>query len=211
MKVHFEDQKAVEILSESLRKLLPPDKEIYFACVGTDRSTGDSFGPLVGTYLKKAGVPNVIGTIHDPLHAQNLQDRLKEVPSDAFIVAIDSALGNPSSIGYISIAEKPLKPGIGVGKNLPPVGNVKITAIVNIGGFMEYFILQNTRLSLVMDMAEVAANAIKKYVSCCLNTAPITKQSWLLNKTIAAIYYWLGKEDVQNEPLSKDGGIAKSV
>ncbi|MNJ05080.1 hypothetical protein D3C73_1661750 [compost metagenome] len=38
-----------------------------------------------------------------------------------------------------------------------------ITGIVNVGGFMEYFVLQNTRLSLVMDLAELIAKAI--YIS----------------------------------------------
>jgi hypothetical protein len=32
--------------------------------------------------------------------------------------------------------------------------------IVNVGGFMEYMILQNTRLSLVMKMAEIISAGI---------------------------------------------------
>ncbi|MNN53765.1 hypothetical protein D3C81_1685430 [compost metagenome] len=35
-----------------------------------------------------------------------------------------------------------------------------ITGIVNVGGFMEYLVLQNTRLSLVMNMADVIARGI---------------------------------------------------
>lgn len=35
-----------------------------------------------------------------------------------------------------------------------------MTGIVNVGGFMEYFVLQNTRLSLVMNMANVIGDAL---------------------------------------------------
>ena len=53
-----------------------------------------------------------------------------------------------------------IKPGAGVKKNLPPVGDMHITGIVNLGGFMEYIVLQNTRLSLVMNMAETISSAV---------------------------------------------------
>jgi putative sporulation protein YyaC len=49
-----------------------------------------------------------------------------------------------------------------VNKSLPEVGNIHITGIVNVSGFMEYFVLQNTRLSLVMNMAEIISTSIKK-------------------------------------------------
>ena len=42
-------------------------------------------------------------------------------------------------------------------KKLPAVGDLHIHGIVNLNGFMEFFVLQNTRLSLVMKMADVIA------------------------------------------------------
>ncbi|MFY9218842.1 MAG: DUF1256 domain-containing protein, partial [Tepidanaerobacteraceae bacterium] len=48
-----------------------------------------------------------------------------------------------------------LKPGAGVNKKLPPVGNFHITGVVNVGGFMEYLVLQNTRLFTVMKMVDI--------------------------------------------------------
>ncbi|MDQ0659408.1 putative sporulation protein YyaC [Paenibacillus sp. W2I17] len=54
----------------------------------------------------------------------------------------------------------PLKPGAGVNKELPPVGDIHLTGIVNVGGFMEYFVLQNTRLSLVMRMSEIISSSL---------------------------------------------------
>jgi len=47
-----------------------------------------------------------------------------------------------------------------VNKDLPPVGDIHMTGIVNVGGFMEYFVLQNTRLNLVVKMADIIAGCI---------------------------------------------------
>jgi putative sporulation protein YyaC len=68
------------------------------------------------------------------------------------------------SVGWIQLGLGPLKPGAGVNKNLPEVGQVHVTGIVNVAGFMEYFVLQNTRLGVVMKMAEVIADAVQMAV-----------------------------------------------
>ena len=56
----------------------------------------------------------------------------------------------------------PSKPGAAMNKKLPAVGDLHIHGIVNLNGFMEFFVLQNTRLSLVMKMADVIAQSIKE-------------------------------------------------
>ena len=45
--------------------------EILFLCIGTDRSTGDSLGPLVGHSLSRFTLPHarVYGTLDRPVHA----------------------------------------------------------------------------------------------------------------------------------------------
>jgi putative sporulation protein YyaC len=141
-----------------LRKWTPLDKEILFVCVGTDRSTGDSLGPLVGTMLQKKGIP-AIGTLDNPVHAMNLVETIESLPKDKFIIAIDAALGQLSSVGKIKVEQGALSPGAGVNKELPEIGDMSITGIVNVGGFMEYFVLQGTRLSLVMKLAEEITKA----------------------------------------------------
>ncbi|MGB4514418.1 MAG: DUF1256 domain-containing protein, partial [Bacillota bacterium] len=37
-----------------------------------------------------------------------------------------------------------------------------VTGIVNVGGYMEYLVLQNTRLSVVAKMAEVISKALSQ-------------------------------------------------
>ncbi len=51
---------------------------------------------------------------------------------------------------------------MGVNKDLPSIGDISITGVVNVGGLMEYMVLQNTRLNLVMNMAEIIAKSIDR-------------------------------------------------
>ncbi|ULO07572.1 spore protease YyaC [Paenibacillus sp. 19GGS1-52] len=142
-----------------------PDTQIIVVCIGTDRSTGDSLGPLVGTSLARFHSPlfHIYGTLEEPVHAINLEETLSlinERYSNPFIIGIDACLGHSTSVGCIQVVEGPLKPGAGVNKQLPPVGDIHLTGIVNVGGFMEYFVLQNTRLSLVMRLSDIIASSL---------------------------------------------------
>jgi putative sporulation protein YyaC len=149
----------VNRLSAMLEELAD-NRPIVVVCVGTDRSTGDSLGPLIGTNLSKYRSPHFVlfGTLEDPVHAMNLDDTLLEINRrfhKPFVIGIDACLGQVSSVGCIQVGNGPVRPGAGVNKELPPVGDIHITGIVNVGGFMEYFVLQNTRLHLVMKMADI--------------------------------------------------------
>jgi putative sporulation protein YyaC len=79
------------------------------------------------------------------VHAKNLRDTIQtiyETHEDAFIIAIDASLGRSDHIGFITIGEGPLKPGAGVDKNLPEVGDVFITGIVNFSGMLDNMLLR---------------------------------------------------------------------
>lgn len=145
-------------------------KSIVFLCIGTDRSTGDSLGPLIGykIYGKTGGKIYVYGTLEKPVHAKNLERTLKEIKVNCpvpYIIAVDACLGAMEHVGCISIGEGPIKPGAGVSKNLDPVGDMHITGVVNFGGFMDFFILQNTRLGVVMKMADVVSSCIMHVIN----------------------------------------------
>ena len=73
-------------------------RRIVFLCIGTDRSTGDSLGPLIGSKLvaEVTGDVTVIGTLEHPVHAVNLDRTIEEMEEhypDAIIVAVDAAVG----------------------------------------------------------------------------------------------------------------------
>lgn len=144
---------------------LTTDRNIVIVCVGTDRSTGDCLGPLAGSSLSKFKSPlfHLYGTLDDPVHAINLSETLDSIYKhidNPFVIGIDACLGQTSSVGNIQVGQGPVRPGAGVHKELPPVGDIHITGIVNVGGFMEYFVLQNTRLSLVMKLSDIIANSL---------------------------------------------------
>lgn len=172
-RIHIEHPAAESIFESNLGFFL---SHLYIApspliilCIGTDRSTGDSLGPLVGTQLQSMSIQNatVFGTLEEPVHAVNLQNTIDQIHSEyiqPFILAIDACLGRTESVGSIRVKEGPLQPGTGVNKDLPNVGNIQIVGIVNVGGFMEYMVLQNTRLSLVMRMAHIISRGIKNEV-----------------------------------------------
>ncbi|HIE12436.1 MAG TPA: spore protease YyaC [Desulfotomaculum sp.] len=168
-RVYYDEPAAAMLIAGSMRERmhlydLSTDRPRVILCIGTDRSTGDSLGPLVGS--KVAALNNrhyhVYGTLAEPVHAANLKEKLREISlrhRNALIFAVDASLGYPENVGAINVGMGPLIPGAGVNKSLPPVGHIHITAVVNVGGFMEYVVLQNTRLSVVMRQAEVIADA----------------------------------------------------
>ena len=134
-------------------------------CIGSDRSTGDSLGPLVGSLLLGSGLPRsqVAGDLAEPVHASNLRRvwlGLRDSRPRRAVLAVDACLGRQESVGTMTAGLGPLRPGAGVNKDLPPVGDVYLTGTVNVSGFMEYFVLQNTRLSLVVAMARRMAETV---------------------------------------------------
>lgn len=170
LRLHVDDPLAQENFSLGFQHTLFQLSPVFqqpkvLVCIGTDRSTGDCLGPLIGSKLAEKNVAglHIFGDLENPVHASNLEDYLQKIASlwsNPCIIAIDACLGRLDSVGYINLAKGSLKPGAGVNKKLPPVGHFHITGIVNVGGFMEYFVLQNTRLSMVMKMAKLISSGI---------------------------------------------------
>lgn len=169
--VHDSDaaQQIASFLERLLRDLDPGrSRPLVLVAIGTDRLTGDSLGPLVGSRARELapGLP-IYGTLEGPVHAVNLAATIKEINQayrEPLVVAVDACLGQARNVGTVSIGRGSLHPGTGVHKDLPPVGEVFISGVVNVGGFLEFLVLQNTRLCLVMQLADCIARAL---VSAC--------------------------------------------
>lgn len=169
-RIHINEAAAISRLAKAITTRfneLGRDKgPIVLLCIGTDRSTGDALGPLVGTKVQPWANDHfhVYGTLEQPVHATNLSDTMEMIDQThpgATLLCVDACLGKAESVGYMSVKEGPLLPGTGVNKQLPSVGHFHVVGIVNVAGFMEYFVLQNTRLNLVMRMADTIAGAIR--------------------------------------------------
>jgi putative sporulation protein YyaC len=132
-------------------------KGIIIVCIGTDRSTGDCLGPLLGYKLKE--IENnrikVFGTLKHPVHALNLDYYLEEIKNEFrnwIIIAVDASVGTADHVGLVTISQGSLAPGAGVGKDISRVGDVSITGIVTSSSSPEN--LMGIRLSIIMDMVE---------------------------------------------------------
>ncbi len=80
--------------------------------------------------------------------------------SKPFCIAVDASLGTQGHIGYVTVGTGPLKPGLGVNKQLPDVGDLHITGIVNLSGTNDPMLLQTTRLNVVMELADIIVTGL---------------------------------------------------
>ena len=168
-------------ISDRLKKCIlhHPGKwrEIVFLCIGTDRTTGDCLGPYIGQQHKGHAMQgiSVYGTLSDPIHALNLEKACADIRKyhpQALVIAIDASLGQKKHLGYVTIANGALYPGAAVRKELPPVGDIHITGIVNTAGVLEHLTLQTTRLSTVIFLADKITQGILNAIpsSCPVQT-----------------------------------------
>lgn len=166
--VSISEEEAHLQLANNLKNIVKNYKhnytDIVIVCVGTDRSTGDSLGPLVGHFLEnKLTNIRLYGTIDEPVHALNIYDKLdiiNKLYKNPLVLAVDACLGKEDNVEKILLQEGALRPGAAVNKDLPSFGDYTIKGIVNVGGYMETIVLQSTRLSRVMKMAKVISSAI---------------------------------------------------
>lgn len=154
---------------QSLIDCAGQNKHPFFVCIGSDLVLGDSLGPLVGTLLRKKNIQTfVYGTLNYPITAKEVDyagKYLKQMHPGSISVAIDAAVGEPDDVGLIRVANKGLKPGLGVDKNLAMIGDVSIIAVVASKSLQNQNLFNLTRLNLVYKMAEQIADGIEKYIS----------------------------------------------
>jgi putative sporulation protein YyaC len=169
-----------------LREHVTPNHTLIFLCIGSDRATGDSLGPLIGYKLEQQTHRSYIvyGTLEAPVHAKNLATVVEQIHSryhNPYIIAIDASLGKQAHIGYYTLGVGALKPGAGVGKELAAVGDMFITGIVNLSGLLDRMLLQTTRLHTVMSLAD------RIYLGIRYALHLFSEQSSTANRRIASL------------------------
>lgn len=132
-------------------------------CIGTDKCIIDSLGPLTGTLLMKEKIKaDIYGTLEKPVHAININDYIKNLKRKNYdcIIAVDACLSNKKNQGIIEVREGPITPGKGIGKFLPEIGDVSIIGIVDSSDKEFHDLVQDTRLSLIYEMAEIICGGV---------------------------------------------------
>lgn len=162
IKVNYKDKLSFYNISFFIKDFIDFDSIII--CIGTDRCIGDCLGPMIGTLLKNKHFPlEVYGTLENPIHALNIDEKLSEIKKchpNSTIIAIDACLGASESIGEIHARDYSIHPGKGVGKVLPNVGDISIIGIVDSSDNSEIFTSRDIRLSLVFNMAEIIVDSL---------------------------------------------------
>lgn len=137
-------------------------KEPLFVCIGTPKCMGDAIGPIIGHELKLLGY-KVYGTLDNPVMALNMKESIdyimsKEDLSKYTVVAIDACItDNKKKLGYIKYGKGFVKPGAGVGLNLPPVGDIciKCFCCFSEGTLLDtYYKMANTSIEDIMPMVK---------------------------------------------------------
>ena len=123
-------------------------------CIGTDKITGDSLGPLVGYRLNKLFNQNkkvkVLGNFNNIINAQNI-DVLNFEYKETCIIAIDAALSSKNNIGEIIVDTTKIELGAGLYKNIGHIGDISIKGVVAENKYkIDYNLknLQNARLRI---------------------------------------------------------------
>ena len=170
---------------QALTECNTQNKKPIFICIGSDLVLGDSLGPLVGTFLKNKNIGAYIyGTLNFPITAKEVEyarTYLKQMHPNSITIAIDAAIGSNDDIGLIRVANKGLKPGLGVDKILGTVGDLSIIGVVAGKSNNNHNLFNLTRLNLVYKMAENIASGIEKYIFFLKN-----KDTFNINKSFGA-------------------------
>ena len=156
-------------IGDALKSCNNKKRKPLIVCVGSDLVLGDSLGPLIGTMLIKRNVPAfVYGTLNSPVTAKEIacaKTHLKMLHPNCFTVAIDAAVGDPEDIGLIKVANRGLKPGLGVDKNLGVLGDCSIIGVVAGKSLQNYNLFNLTRLNLIYKMAEKIVDGVEKFLN----------------------------------------------
>ena len=160
---------AVTKIAKIIKKfiLLEDKSDIIILCIGSDRVTGDSLGPITGYSLKQKlptrSMVKIFGCLDSPVNAKNLEDTINMIYNtykNPYIIAVDACLGRANYIGYITVGRGSLSPGAGVNKKLPKVGDMFISGIVNVNLSPDFNLIQTTRLGVVIKMAEIISSGL---------------------------------------------------
>lgn len=171
---HYLDKKSVAYLSDAMIQHYasnPVYSEIVVVCIGTNRYSGDSLGPMVGSQLlpalKGQRHVHVYGTLDNPVHALNLPKTIAHISQKhgrAYVIAVDACLGQYYKIGTLQVVEEPLQPGVSLGKKLPSIGHIHIKGIINNYGPLNHKVLEHTSPTFVQEMSGVVSRILARAV-----------------------------------------------
>ncbi len=152
------------LLSKSIADFFSSDTLLpVILCIGSEKVTGDALGPITGELLtNKYSLPCfVYGTLGSTVTALNVSKILSFIRSrhpSRKILVVDSGLGNEHAVGKIRCFPGGIKPGQGVGKNLPITGDFSVLGIVGLK--TEAHLISSFPLGIIFSLAESISKII---------------------------------------------------
>lgn len=168
---YYNNRRAVIGVLSALKKFICADKPPVIVCIGSDRVSGDSLGPVTGSMLKnKLNNPQVIvlGSLDGTVTAKEikyLNSFLRETFLGRTVICIDSAVGSLSDVGVIKISDSPLLPGSGINKRLGKIGDVSVQGVVAEKNFLSKSALSEVKMGMIYKMSDIISDSITKIFS----------------------------------------------
>ena len=153
-------------------------KNIILLCIGINSVIGDSIGPIVGTNLKndlrnsinfknelcfKNRSIKILGDMSNNISYKNIEDNMKNISKDSFIIVIDSALSTDDNIGKIFVHNRGLKYAESLKRKNNVIGDMSIKAVVgkNTQNRLKNFkILKNVSIKRILTMSNIVSKGI---------------------------------------------------
>lgn len=141
--------------------------ELIIINVGTDKCVGDSFAPMLGSYMEEHNMSiKFYGTLDDPIHAKNFREKIDYIDKhheNAFVIVIDACLcDDECDIGKVYVRNKAISPRKGLRSSLPSIGDISILYIVNEEGYNPFFQLNNVDIKDINKGVEEIYKIIEK-------------------------------------------------
>ena len=179
---YSEDKYLYLSIAKALEKYVDDKSEnVVFVFVGTDSNIGDSLAPLCTTFLNiNMGNVFVYGNLNEPITAKEvpfMAKYLKIAHPTSTVVVIDAAVGKKWDVGRVKVQKSGIKPGLGVNKNLPMMGDISIIGVVGEKEDFKNGILPQIRLSKVYCMAKNIAKGIENFLNAKFASKTVKKHT----------------------------------
>ena len=171
--VFFEDinnEKNKEAFKNYLR-----GKDLMFVGVGTTKAYLDSCGPKICSELKRNNL-TVFGTVEDQFHGTNIERKinvLNDIYKNKFKIAIDSCVSEAKEINSIILDNEGLKPGAGMNKIFPRVGDFSLKIVMSDSAdeIIKYTTTSNCEVNELKEVFNRVDRAVQKtytFIMMCL-------------------------------------------
>ncbi len=166
--VNYLNEHAASAIKEALLRGSEHTENIAFLFIGTDANVGDSLAPMVGSLINDKGLKIfTYGNLNCTITAKDVPyicSYVKNVHPQSAIIVVDAAVGKKEDLGNVRVMQKSIRPGLGVDKILPAVGDLSIIGVVAERSQSSLAALGYAKISDVYTMAKVIAEGINGFI-----------------------------------------------